>query len=185
MAVEQTTREAVLAGERFARDFAGRWQRAWNSREPEQVISLCTEDVVWDDPLTDGPQRGRQPVVEYLRSVWRTFPDLEFTWPEGPYASFQGVKLALHWRATATMLGPIEPQGFAATGRRVEADGVDLLELRDGLVSDYLGIFDARGMAQQLGVLPAPGSTGERLGVAAQRLLAGAEKLARRRRSRR
>ena len=50
MATTQATPEATTAGERFARDFADRWQKAWNSRDPRQVTALCTEDVVWDDP---------------------------------------------------------------------------------------------------------------------------------------
>jgi steroid delta-isomerase-like uncharacterized protein len=155
--------------ENFARDFADRWQVAWNSRRPEEVTALCTEDIVWDDPLTERPERGKAAVAAYLQSVWRTFPDLNFTWPEGPYCSFDGTKLACHWRVTGTMLGPIDP-GFAPTGRTLQADGVDLLELRDGLVCDYVGFFDARGMAQQIGVLPPPGSRAERLAVRLQRL---------------
>src|SRR5437867_1469626 len=172
MAVEQATN--VEAGrvpltEDFARGFADRWQKAWNSRRPEEVVALCTDDVVWDDPLTERPERGKEAVTAYLESTWRTFPDLDFTWPEGAYCSFDKTKLACHWRVTGTMLGPVEPQGFAPTGRRVEADGIDLLELRDGLVCDYTGFFDGRGMAQQIGVLPAPGSAAERLAVRLQR----------------
>ena len=171
MAVQQATAEASpTPGEQFARDFADRWQKAWNSRIPEQVSELCSEDVLWDDPLTERPEQGRAAVNEYLRSVWRTFPDLEFTWPEGPYASFDGVKLALHWRVTGTMLGSMDPPGFAPTGRRAQLDGVDLLELRDGLVCAYNGFFDARGVGQQIGILPASGSGGERIAVALQRL---------------
>jgi hypothetical protein len=68
------------------------------------------------------------------------------------------------------MQGPVEPEGFAPTGRRVEADGVDLLELREGLVCSYVGFFDARGMAQQIGVMPARGSRAERIAVKLQRL---------------
>jgi steroid delta-isomerase-like uncharacterized protein len=159
----------VTLTDEFAREFAERWQAAWNSRRPEEVTALCSEDVVWDDPLTEQPERGRNAVTAYLESCWRTFPDLEFTWPEGPYCSFDGTKLACHWSVTGTMLGPADP-GFAPTGRSVEADGVDLLELRDGLVCNYAGFFDARGMAQQIGVLPASGSRAERLAVRLQRL---------------
>jgi steroid delta-isomerase-like uncharacterized protein len=159
----------VAVTEEFARDFADRWQVAWNSRRPEEVTALCTEDVVWDDPLTEHPERGKTAVTEYLRSVWRTFPDLNFTWPEGPYCSFDGTKLACHWSVTGTMLGEADP-GFAPTGRSIAADGIDLLELRDGLVCNYVGFFDARGLAQQIGVLPAPGSPAERVAVALQRL---------------
>jgi steroid delta-isomerase-like uncharacterized protein len=165
MTVEETTRSGELAGEAFARDFAQRWQVAWNARVPEGVAELCTEDVVWDDPLTDRPERGRAAVASYLSSVWRTFPDLEFTWPEGPYASFSGIKLALHWSVTGTMLGPAEPQGFAPTRRQMKLDGVDLLELRAGLVCHYVGFFDSYDVVRQLGIMPARESAGERVAV--------------------
>jgi steroid delta-isomerase-like uncharacterized protein len=170
MTVREKARETAAPGETFARDFADRWQKAWNSRVPEQVTALCTDDVSWEDPLTERPERGRQAVAEYLRAVWRAFPDLEFTWPEGPYASFDGIKLALHWRVTGTLLGRLDPPGFAPSGKHFELDGIDLLELQDGLVHRYEGFFDVRGVAQQVGVLPAPGSRGERIAVGLQRL---------------
>jgi steroid delta-isomerase-like uncharacterized protein len=180
MAVEQVTAGATTAGERFARDFADRWQKAWNTRDPDQVTALCTEDVVWDDPITDRAERGRAAVAEYLRNVWRAFPDLEFTWPEGPYASFQGIKLALHWRLTGAMLGPMDPPGFAPTGRRIDLEGVDLIELRDGLCCAYQGFFDRQSVAQQVGIAPSSGSQAERVAVGAQRLLAAIERRRRR-----
>jgi steroid delta-isomerase-like uncharacterized protein len=178
MAVEQT---AEAAGKRFARDFADRWQEAWNARVPDRVTEMCTEDVTWEDPLTERSERGREAVADYLRAVWRAFPDLTFTWPEGPYASFTGIKLALHWRVTGTMLGPMDPPGFAATGRLIELEGVDLIEIRDGLCAAYTGFFDVQKVAQQIGAAPAPGSRSERVAVGFQRLLAEIE---RRRRAR-
>jgi steroid delta-isomerase-like uncharacterized protein len=173
VALEQATGTAVgqvpLTGD-YARDFAERWQAAWNSRRPEEVAALCTDDVAWADPLTDGAERGRAAVTAYLESLWRTFPDLRFSWPEAPYCSYEKTKLACHWHVTGTMQGPTVPEGFAPTGRRIEADGTDLLELRDGLVCDYVGFFDARGLAQQVGILPARGSRAERIAVRLQRL---------------
>jgi steroid delta-isomerase-like uncharacterized protein len=180
MATRQATPEATTAGESFARDFADRWQKAWNSRDPDQVTALCTEDVIWDDPMTERPERGRQAVAGYLRNVWRAFPNLEFSWPEGPYASFQGIKLALHWRLTGAMLGPMDPPGFAPTGRRIDLEGVDLLEIRDGLCYAYQGFFDRQTVAQQVGIAPATGGQAERVAVGAQRLLAAIERRRRR-----
>jgi steroid delta-isomerase-like uncharacterized protein len=168
--VAQTVPGTVPIGADFARDFAERWQQAWNARVPERVTALCTEDVCWEDPMTERPERGRQAVADYLRELWRAFPDLTFDWPEGPAAYYETAKLALHWHVTGTMLGPLEPPGFAATGRRIDLDGIDLLELRDGLVCAYTGLFDTRKVAQQVGALPAPGSPGERLAVGLQRL---------------
>jgi steroid delta-isomerase-like uncharacterized protein len=176
VAVQPITKDTRITegavGEEFAGDFADRWQKAWNARIPERVTELCTEDVTWEDPITERPERGRAAVAAYLRSVWLAFPDLEFSWPEGPYVSFGKTKLALHWHVKGTMLGALDPPGFAPTGRRIEIDGVDLLELRDGLVSAYTGFFDVQGVARQAGVVPAPGSRGERIAVALQRLMA-------------
>jgi steroid delta-isomerase-like uncharacterized protein len=173
VALEQATGTdvgRVPVSEEDALAFAERWQDAWNSRDPHQVAAYCTDDVVWADALTEGPERGKAAVIAYLDSLWRTFPDLKFDWPEVPYCSYDKTKLACHWHVTGTMLGPVEPEGFAPTGRRIDAEGTDLLELRDGLVCNYHGFFDARGMAQQIGVLPARGSRAEWIAVRIQRL---------------
>ena len=155
-----------------AREFAGRWRAAWNSRDPGDVLALCTEDVYWQDPLTGGREQGAAAVRGYLESLWGAFPDMELEWVEPPLCSLDADRLACRWRMTGTMLGPLEPQGFAPTRRRLDAEGVDVFELRAGLVQSYEGFFDARAMAQQLGLLPATGSAAERVAVAAQRITA-------------
>jgi steroid delta-isomerase-like uncharacterized protein len=155
-----------------ARAFAGRWKTAWNSRRPDEVLALCTQDVEWEDPLTEGRERGSVAVRRYLESMWGAFPDMELTWTEAPLCSIEAGRIACRWRMTGTMLGSLEPQGFAPTGRRLDAEGIDLFELRGGLVGSYEGFFDARAMGQQLGLLPATGSAAERVAVAAQRITA-------------
>jgi steroid delta-isomerase-like uncharacterized protein len=172
MAMRQTieTRGAVPLTAEVARHFAERWVTAWNTRRAEAVLALCTDDVQWYDPLTARPEHGKAALAHYLKSLWETFPDLEMEWQEEPFLSLGGARVVFHWRMTGTMRGPLEPQGFAPTGRSLDAEGIDLFELRDGLVCSYTGFFDARGMAQQIGLLPATGSHTERLAVTAQRL---------------
>jgi steroid delta-isomerase-like uncharacterized protein len=155
-----------------ARDFAGRWEAAWNSRDPSRILALCAPDVLWHDPLTDGPGRGHDAVRRYLESLWAAFPDMEMAWVEAPLCSLDARRLACRWRMTGTMRGPLEPQGFAPTGRRLDAEGVDVFGLDGGTLESYEGFFDARAMAQQLGLLPASGSAAERMAVAAQRITA-------------
>ncbi len=156
-----------------ARELAGRWRTAWNSRRADEVLALCTADVAWEDPLTDGPQRGSSAVRDYLEGLWRAFPDLQLEWREAPLCSVDADRAAFRWHMTGTMTGALEPPGFAPTSRRLDAEGIDVFGLRDGLVETYKGYFDARAMAQQLGLLPGNGSKGERVAVAAQRLAAG------------
>lgn len=152
-----------------ARSFAAAWRTAWNSRTPAGVLALCAPAVEWNDPLTDGVERGADAVRRYLESLWGAFPDMELEWVEAPLCSLEAESVACRWRMTGTMLGPLEPQGFAPTGRRLDAQGVDVFALGDGVVQRYDGFFDARAMAQQIGLLPASGSAAERMAVAAQR----------------
>ena len=160
-----------------AREFATRWRTAWNSRVPDEVLALCAPDVAWNDPLTEGRERGTEAVRRYLEALWGAFPDMELDWVESPLCSLDTGRVACRWRMTGTMLGSLEPQGFAPTGRSLDAEGIDVFDLRDGVAQGYEGFFDARAMAQQLGLLPAAGSAAERVAVAAQRITA---KMARR-----
>ncbi len=154
----------------FPRDFAARWLAAWNSRDPNQILSLCTDDVVWDDPLHPSPLRGHDQVGDYLRSTFTAFPDLELVLAE-PFAPTDGDRLAIYWDREGTMLGALAPPGFSPTGRRVAFDGIDLLELRDGMVCGVRSRPDAR-LIQQIGVLPFAESRAQGLAVLVQRLQA-------------
>jgi steroid delta-isomerase-like uncharacterized protein len=160
-----------------AREFAARWRTAWNSRVPDEVLALCAPDVAWNDPLTEGRARGAEAVRRYLEALWGAFPDMELDWVESPLCSLDTGRVACRWRMTGTMLGSLEPQGFAPTGRSLDAEGIDVFDIRDGVAQAYEGFFDARAMAQQLGLMPATGSAAERVAVAAQRITA---KMARR-----
>ncbi|MGH2978035.1 MAG: ester cyclase [Solirubrobacterales bacterium] len=145
---------------------------AWNSRGPDQVLALCAPDVLWHDPLTDGREQGPRAVRRYLESLWTAFPDMKLEWVEAPLCSLDAGRVACRWRMTGTMLGSLEPPGFAPTRRHLDAEGIDVFALADGLVRGYEGFFDARAMAQQIGLLPATGSVAERIAVTLQRITA-------------
>ena len=73
------------------------------------------------------------------------------------------MRAAFWWRGTATNTGRIEPPGLAATGKRIEIEGADFHEYRDGKIARLQIVFDMADMMVQLGVLPAPGSRGEKM----------------------
>lgn len=56
------------------------------------------------------------------------------------------------------MRGPVEPPGFAPTGRRMRMDGVDLWTMRDGRIARYHAFYDMTELARQLGIVPPVGS---------------------------
>jgi len=178
MATREETTSAEALEPDFVNDFAERYIAAWNSRDADRLTALITEDIEWDDPALPETARGRDAVADFARSGWRAFPDLEFEEPEAPYLSSDAPRVIARWRMRGTHLGPIDPPGFAPTGQRIDVEGVDLWEFRDGLICRYRAVYDLNDMARQIGVAPQPGSRMERAGVLMQRLTA---RLARRR----
>jgi steroid delta-isomerase-like uncharacterized protein len=166
----------------FARDFAHRFLAGWNSHDPQQLLALSTEDVLWEDPyiVPDGRARGHDAVRAWLHSVWRAFPDLHFSVLDaddnepmsGLYLSGDRTRVAVPWLGVGTMRGPLDPPGFAPTGRRIEQVGVDLWAFRGGKVCHVRTLTDVLAVARQIGAAPLPGSLSERFGVLLQHLAA-------------
>lgn len=121
---------------------------------------------------------GRGPVAEWVRTCERAFPDVRFEETEPAYISRDRAKAIAPWRMTGTNTGPVDPPGFAPTGKPIVLEGVDHWWFRDGLIERYRADYDSIGLMRQLGLVPEAGSRAEKGMVALQR--AGA-KLRRRR----
>jgi steroid delta-isomerase-like uncharacterized protein len=154
----------------FLAEFAERWEGAWNSHQPERLLELMTDDVVYDDSAWPQTMRGHGDVREFLDSVWRAMPDLRFEMAEGPFLHPSRPAATFYWKGTGTFTGPLEPPGFAPTGARLDFDGFDLQEYRNGRVCRLLIVTDMLDVSRQLGLMPPPGSRVEKAGAAAQRL---------------
>lgn len=154
----------------FVRDFAARWMAAYNAKSLSDILAQCTEDILWEDPGLPEAGRGHEAVRRFLAMTWTAFPDIHFSEPEPVHLALDGSQAIARWRATATMLGPLDPPGLAATRRPVAFDGVDLWRFRAGRLATYRAIYDTGDMARQLGALPAQGTLAERMVVAWQRI---------------
>ena len=156
----------------WAAEFGERWGAAWNSHDPDRLLALMTDDIVYDDSASPETMRGHADVRAFLDTTWRAFPDLAFEVVGGPLVAADGARAAFWWRGTGTNTGPIDPPGFPATGRRIEMEGADFHEYRDGKVARLRIVFDMADTGRQLGLLPEAGSRMERMGVWMQRLKA-------------
>lgn len=134
------------------------------------MAELITADVVWADPALDEPAVGIAAVQEFMRTSFRSFPDLRFHEPDPPHLSVEGDRIAWAWSMEGTMRGHIDPPGFAPTGASFQVDGVDLWTMEGGRISRYRAFYDLNDLARQLGILPAAGSRGEWATAALQRL---------------
>jgi steroid delta-isomerase-like uncharacterized protein len=146
----------------WAEEFAQRWAGAWNSHDPEQLLALMTDDILYEDSASPETMRGHDDVRAFVDMSWRAFPDMRFEPVGRPLVSPVEPRAAFWWRGTATHTGPIEPPGLAPTGKSIEFEGADFHEYRDGKVCRLQIVFDMADVMVQLGVLPPPGSRGER-----------------------
>jgi steroid delta-isomerase-like uncharacterized protein len=160
--------DAIDPGE--LREFAERYLAAWNSRDPAAVGACIAEDVFWEDPALIEPARGRPAVEQFVQLTETGFPDYEFSELAPPALAEDGLTAYAPWLMTGTNTGPLDPPGFAATGKRIELEGIDRWQFRDGLIWRYRAFYDFSDMARQLGLMPPRGGAIERLGARAQRL---------------
>jgi steroid delta-isomerase-like uncharacterized protein len=149
--------------------FVERYLAAWNSRSAAPFGELVTDDVVWDDPALPQPARGRAEFEGFLATSWRAFPDLAFD-RGADFLAVEGDRAAFSWHMAGTNSGPLDPPGFAPTGRSIDVHGMDLVRMVDGRIADYRAFYDMQGLVRQLGLVPAPGSRGERALISMQRL---------------
>jgi steroid delta-isomerase-like uncharacterized protein len=157
-----------MLDERFAREFAERYAEVWNSRDAEKIEALVTPDIVWLDPALPEPARGVEEVKDFMRRSWVAFPDLQFT--AGPmWLDPHEDSMTWAWRMQGTHRGAIEPPGFAASGKRIDVDGIDVWDFAGGRIERYRAYYDMATLARQIGAMPPPGSPGERVGVLLQR----------------
>jgi predicted ester cyclase len=76
----------------------------------------------------------------------------------GLLVASDGPQAAFWWRGHGTDIGPIDPPGIPATGKRVESEGADFEDYRDGKVARLRIARDMADVSRQMGLLPELGS---------------------------
>ena len=136
------------------------WEQAWSGRDPDAFAAVCDpDDVHYEDPLTTGPLESAEAIGAHAERMWTGFPDarMQKTGPRlvGPdgHAAAPAKVLATHTQ---------ELYGLTPTNRFIIVHGVAVAQLRDGRLHRIRMFFDVWDAATQLGVLPRPGTLGEK-----------------------
>lgn len=98
--------------------------------------------------------RGREHVIAHYQQEWEGFPDAHV---DTKLLVADGSVVVAEWIWTATNTGPLSfPDGraIAATGRRISLPGVDVREMKDGLIAAVRVYWDNMSLTRQLGLLP-------------------------------
>jgi hypothetical protein len=159
-----------------AEEVVQRLLASWDARDMEGFANCLADDIEWYDPaMPNPPARGRAAAKVFAEAVIRAFPDFTYEVLPPICIAADGTRCAIKWRISGSHVRSLEPLGYAPTGRRVEIEGVDVLDLEGGRVKRILTAFDPLPAAEQLlgmHLRPIPGTRRAWLAVTVQRTLA-------------
>jgi len=122
-------------------EFGKHYTDAWNSLNPEKVVSYYAEDGSLT--INNGtPSVGRDQLAATVKSYMEAFPDMTLTMD----SLVQDSKTyRYYWTFTGTNTGP------GGTGNKVEFSGFEHWTMNDeGLVQTSIGEYDAEDYNKQL-----------------------------------
>jgi ketosteroid isomerase-like protein len=104
------------------RRLVDRYRAGWFGHDVDGIMAVVSDDVVFDNVTTGERVEGAAAFRAHVTQIHQRWPDLGFEEHALYVASDTGVA---EWTARAT----------AADGRRLEWDGIDVINCRDGLIA--------------------------------------------------
>jgi steroid delta-isomerase-like uncharacterized protein len=125
-------------------------EEVWNNRRLEVINELIASTHTNHDPNT--PDLGNGPEgYKRLVSLYTTaFPDLRLTIED---TVSEDDKLVISWNVSGTHKGDLK--GIPPTNKKMSVEGITISRHANGKILDSRVSWDALGMMQQLGVVPA------------------------------
>ena len=126
------------------------YEEVFNQRNLAVVDEICTSDHQFHNPPTT--LHGREEFKQLLSLYLTAFPDARFT-VEDEIAEGDRVASRYTFRGTHQ----VALMGIPPTGKQVTVTGIIMNRIAGGKSAEGWLNFDALGLLQQLGVVPAMG----------------------------
>ena len=127
-----------------------RWvEEGWNQGQLAVVDQLYTPNFLQHEP-PPAPVTSSEALKQYVAAYRSAFPDLHFT-VEDLIADAD--KVVWRFASTGTHGGAF--MGIPATGKRGNVSGIVIFRFENSRIAEGWVNFDALGLMQQLGVIPA------------------------------
>jgi steroid delta-isomerase-like uncharacterized protein len=139
-------RSAAEGAKTLARRIA---DEIWTQGKLGLIDEVIADDFIGESP-TDGEFRGPDGFRQLVERYHSAFSNVEMRIDN---LVAEGNTVAAHWMARGIHTG--ELMGTAPTGREVTVEGVQFDRVHNGKIVESHGLFDALGMLQQLGAVPA------------------------------
>lgn len=124
----------------------------FNSHDLNGWDALCASDYINHDAGLPTPDADLSTLKQTIGGLIAAFPDMTAT-EEDLVA--MGDKIAVRMTLSGTHQG--EFMGVAGTGKHMAFGGVWLAHFSEGKYKEQWVYFDALGLLQQMGAIPAPG----------------------------
>jgi steroid delta-isomerase-like uncharacterized protein len=132
-------------------EFIDRYNAAWNDHDVDAIVSMHTDDSVFENHTTGDVNIGKDTIAAAITGIFAVFPDLSF---EARSQYIRDDLVVQEWTARGTQQGPMTRSGMRIepTGRSVEYRGMDIIPIRDGLVARKDVYSDSVTLLRQLGL---------------------------------
>ncbi|MCE5275705.1 MAG: nuclear transport factor 2 family protein [Syntrophaceae bacterium] len=123
--------------------FCTTWLGSWTGNRPEELSLFYSEDAFYRDPANPQGLRGRAEILAYLRTLLKHNPG--WVWEAEEVFLIHG-GFVLRWRA-----------GIPVGREIVRENGLDIVLLRDGLITRNEVFFDRSTLLTRMKQLHAQG----------------------------
>lgn len=125
------------------------WAAAWSLHDVEKLLSLCTDDCVYEDVTLRAVNRGKAEVKSFANAVFAAFPDFKIQLMSGFTArDWAGAE----WTMSGTHKGDLP--GIPATGKSFAVRGSTICELKAGKIKRNSDYWDMVTFLKQTGLMP-------------------------------
>src|SRR5437762_3903390 len=128
-----------------------RYNEAWNAHDLDAIMAMHAPDMVFYNH-TAGEQAVGEEAREHIGSIFRTWPDIEFSTRR---LYVRDGLVVQEWTATATHANEMRRGELVAepTGKKITWDGLDVIPFENGLVKRKDVYSDSVSILRQLGLL--------------------------------
>ena len=137
----------------------GRWfTKFWGETFDLDVVDeIAAPDMLLKYSLHE-PRKGREDIKTFITDFRTAFPDLKF-WGTAELLA-EGDYVVGQWEGGGTHTGPAFKDFLAGalpanTGRKMRFTGVTVLKVKDGKITEEIGLDDGVAALTQLGLLRA------------------------------